>query len=84
MTAPRYPIGENKGMNTEVNFFLRVPLLKLDKFCQIRRTQGEYYEVWELYEWLLDEEEIVMEFRDTDENHGFFWWTLEVSKIIFL
>jgi len=26
----------------------------------------------EEYEWLLEEEEIVMEFQDIDENHGFF------------
>ena len=26
----------------------------------------------EEYEWLLEEEEVVMKFQDIDENHGFF------------
>ena len=65
-------------MNTEVNFSLREPLLKLDKVCQIGRTQGEYYEVWEPHERPPDDEEIVTELGDTDENHGLFWWAVEV------
>ena len=39
----------------------RVPLLN-----RINSVKSEEYE------WLLEEEEIVMKFQDIDENHGFF------------